>query len=42
MELERPRPEVIENIEEGFGEPGGGRTFRSLIKKPLRSIFTGD
>jgi hypothetical protein len=42
MELERPRPEVIENIEESFGGPYRGRTFRFLIEKSFRSIFTGD
>ena len=41
IELELPRPEVIENIEESFGGPGSGRTFRLLINKPFRSIFTG-
>ena len=32
VELERPRPEGVENIEEGVGGPGRGYTCRSLIK----------
>lgn len=32
MDLERPSPEVVENIEEDFGGPCRGRTYGPLIQ----------